>query len=188
MKLTILTLALLCLSFVAADIKKDVECEICQIVVGEVDHVLTSNQTLAMVDKRIDEVCNKVPKILRGECIKLVNKYANELIVYLVERNLKPTQVCSAVKACDGPVPAKGFRCILCEIVVTEVEKKIDISGLEKQVVASIESNVCSKLPKQLPQLCDHLVDNEGALILERIRQRFLPTRVCAETSFCPSA
>lgn len=77
------------------------ECELCELIVSEVDSVLTANVTREEIKLLLEEACQffaSVPS-LETACVNLVDTYS-DFLVYLVEEEAEADRVCDGLDFC----------------------------------------------------------------------------------------
>merc|ERR1712045_209505 len=85
---------------------KGLLCDVCVDVVTDIDQFLTSDTTIDEILKFVEEICHALGAIdptLEALCVSLVEAQLPEIINGLVEDNLNPAEVCSAIGACEAP-------------------------------------------------------------------------------------
>ena len=98
-------------------LEKGLLCDVCVDVVTDIDDFLTSDTTIDEILKFVEEICHALGAIdstLETLCVSLVEAQLPEIINGLVEDNLNPTEVCTAIGACETPAsttasPARKF-------------------------------------------------------------------------------
>merc|ERR1711953_63824 len=103
----------------AQGLEKGLLCDVCVDVVTVIDQFLTSDTTIDEILKFVEELCHALGAIdptLEALCVSLVEAQLPEIISGLVEDNLNPAEVCSAIGACEAPAsttttasPARKF-------------------------------------------------------------------------------
>merc|ERR1712110_2258 len=103
----------------ARGLEKGLLCDVCVDVVTNIDEFLTSDTTIDEILKFVEEICHALGAIdptLETLCISLVEAQLPDIINGLVNDNLNPTEVCTAIGACEAPAsttttasPAKKF-------------------------------------------------------------------------------
>ena len=89
----------------ARGLEKGLLCDVCVDVVTDIDEFLTSDTTIDEILKFVEEICHALGAIdptLETLCISLVEAQLPDIINGLVEDNLNPTEVCTAIGACIG--------------------------------------------------------------------------------------
>ena len=86
-------------------LEKGLLCDVCVDVVTDIDEFLTSDTTIDEILKFVEGICHALGAIdptLEALCTSLVEAQLPEIINGLVEDNLNPAQVCTAIGACVG--------------------------------------------------------------------------------------
>jgi saposin len=63
------------------------------------DNKLEDNRTEESIKTALEGVCQRLPKTVRSDCVRLVDAYSKEIIEMLLA-DLKPDEVCVALKLC----------------------------------------------------------------------------------------
>ena len=90
----------------ARGLEKGLLCDVCVDVVTDLDQFLTSDTTIDEILKFVEEICHALGAIdstLETLCVSLVEAQLPEIINGLVEDNLNPIEVCTAIGACEAP-------------------------------------------------------------------------------------
>merc|ERR1711953_534067 len=86
--------------------EKSLLCDVCVDVVTDIDEFLTSDTTIDEILKFVEEICHALGAIdptLEALCVSLVEAQLPDIINGLVNDNLNPAEVCSAIGACEAP-------------------------------------------------------------------------------------
>merc|ERR1711874_320203 len=90
----------------ARGLEKGLLCDICVDVVTDLDEWLTSDTTIDEILKFVEGLCHALGAIdptLETLCVSLIEAQLPEIINGLVEDNLNPSEVCTAIGACEAP-------------------------------------------------------------------------------------
>merc|ERR1711899_128457 len=90
----------------ARGLEKGLLCDVCVDVVTDLDEFLTSDTTIDEILKFVEEICHALGAIdptLETLCVSLVEAQLPTIISGLVEDNLNPSEVCTAIGACEAP-------------------------------------------------------------------------------------
>ena len=69
--------------------------------------VLMSDRTLDMVERAVEMVCAYMPDSVADRCEDFVAEYGDEIIRLIVEMELSPREVCTALTLCHPHAPPK---------------------------------------------------------------------------------
>ena len=160
-------------------------CEICKVVVQEVDNLLSDNSTVAEIKTALDNLCHNIP-LVGSLCQQVVDEYLNQIIQAL-ENEFTPTQVCeqdlnlcSSVKAVS---PKSEVSCELCEFAISEINSSLSDNATEHQIIVAVEK-VCSILPKTIADQCDSFVEKYASLIVDFLKTES-PEQICTMLDLC---
>ena len=91
------------LSYEQAMRAKGIGCDICTLVVTEIDKILAMSETEQQVIDAIEQLCAQLDNIFPGasaSCNALVETYLPQIIEGLVANQLSPASVCGALTLC----------------------------------------------------------------------------------------
>lgn len=78
-----------------------------------------------------------------------------------------------------------GITCVACKIVVAELEAVAQSKGVDAQLEAYLENNVCSLLPVNMAAGCVSLVTKYSAELLSVVAFLLPPDLVCGGIDLC---
>ncbi|XP_033095346.1 prosaposin-like [Anneissia japonica] len=76
-------------------------CTVCELVVNELDRLLSDNATEDEIISAVEKVCDQLPSAFKTECNALVSQYGAALIELLVQK-IKPDEICMKLNLCTG--------------------------------------------------------------------------------------
>merc|ERR1711953_443623 len=82
---------------------KGVGCDICTLVVTEIDKLLAADETLDSVVEFVEQLCSAIDGLFPGSgatCNALVETYLPQIIEGLVNNQLSPASVCGLLTLC----------------------------------------------------------------------------------------
>merc|ERR1711916_280169 len=166
--------------------ENDIECSICEFVVGEVDKLAGSNKTESEVEAEIVKACNILPKSWGGECTSLVDEYFPQIWQLFVQEGSDPSQICTEIKLCTPSTPkvevVGGVECNLCTLAASAIEKYV----AENKTLAEIEhelDDICKHTPWDKD--CEAFVNEYTQKIINAILSGETPAELCAELGLC---
>ncbi|OWF36411.1 uncharacterized protein LOC110441718 isoform X2 [Mizuhopecten yessoensis] len=135
------------------------ECELCKILVIELNKVIVTNQTDEVINATVYNLCSDAPGALTNFCFT----YAPQ-VVKLLENGFDSSIVCKLIRACsatfsteeqDEPenIEANPLECELCKILVIELNKVI-VTNQTDEVINATVYNLCSDAPGALTNFC----------------------------------
>ena len=68
------------------------ECTVCKTVMKILAKLIKNKKSRSEIEQALDNVCHKIPKIIRGKCSKFVHKHSKEIVDSLV-KGVKPDKV-----------------------------------------------------------------------------------------------
>lgn len=169
---------------------KDVECQVCEVLVSEARQMLRENRTQQEIIEFVkSRVCTLVPAE-KDKCIRAVDEYAS-VIFQLLASELDPTTVCQALGACGKSASASrnaririGPQCVLCEYIIRELVTMLGDNRTEASIEYALES-VCSIMPQTLRTDCDAWVKQYTPIVLQLLSQDLNPALVCTIMGLC---
>lgn len=84
---------------------KSIQCDICTFIVTEIDKILASDSTIDQLIEQVEKLCSSLDGIFPGagaSCNAIVETYLPQIIQGLVENQLSPSSVCSALTLCPA--------------------------------------------------------------------------------------
>ena len=79
---------------------KTLTCDLCVLVVGEIDALIASSETIEAAIEAVGGICDVLGDLLAGTCHNFIETYLPQIIIYLVEHELAPQAVCEALTLC----------------------------------------------------------------------------------------
>ncbi|GJQ68926.1 Sap-r [Trypoxylus dichotomus] len=176
----------------------DSVCDICLKMVTQARDQLLSNETEEEIEQVFEGSCNLIPiKLVRKECIKLVDDFVPELVDTLASQ-MNPQVVCSVAGLCnsaridnliaeyeaqDQKKTAVGpSRCDSCHTVVGVMERRLE--KMSKDEVLQSLLRVCGRLGS-FSDACSNIIVTYFSEIYERLQNGFNSDNVCILTGEC---
>ncbi len=85
-------------------------CALCEFVITVLDRKLEDNRTEESIKEALEGVCQRLPKSVLKDCVRLVDAYSNEIVEMLLA-DLKPDEVCVALKMCNPKSSESKLQC-----------------------------------------------------------------------------
>ncbi|XP_076824290.1 uncharacterized protein LOC143470198 isoform X15 [Clavelina lepadiformis] len=161
-------------------------CELCKLVIGELDNFLDENSTEEEIVKAVEKVCTILPSQYQSECDSLIEQYGEE-IVSILPGLLDPVKVCATLGLCSAKTKVSvedPETCELCKLVIKELDNYLDENSTEEEIVKAVEK-VCTILPSQYQSECDSLIEQYGEQIVSMLPGLLDPVKVCATLGLC---
>merc|ERR1712045_153527 len=82
---------------------KSVGCDICTLVVTEIDKLLAADETMDSVVEFVEQLCGAIDGLIPGAgatCNALVESYLPQIIEGLINNQLSPASVCGLLTLC----------------------------------------------------------------------------------------
>ncbi|CAG5121766.1 unnamed protein product, partial [Candidula unifasciata] len=188
---------------IPADNKKptgELQCALCDYVVKYLDSMLTQNATVEQIEAALDKLCSLAPTSLKTECDEFVAEYTPDILKHL--KTVSPDQVCSYMRLCSSHVKAAPKSllfasestttttpapyveyCSACKFALYDIQTALRYPFWQKQSKA-ILSSTCGYL-KTGQALCQHIVEENYAYILNILDGFNFPMEFCQKIDFC---
>lgn len=75
-------------------------CVICEFAMTMVEKQVLNNRTLDMVERAVQMVCAYMPETVADRCHDFVDEYGDKIIQIIVDEEVSPKAVCSALTLC----------------------------------------------------------------------------------------
>jgi len=84
---------------VELDLNDETTCPLCKFVVNTVEEYLVKNESIAIIEQKVQEICGYLPDTYSGMCKAMAQMYIPQIIQYLKEK-YSPAAVCEAIGVC----------------------------------------------------------------------------------------
>ena len=84
---------------------KDLTCDICKLIVTQIDNLLLDGNTIDQIINFVDDICQPLDSIVQGAtaaCELLIKTQLPGIIDQLVHNQLSPDSVCKLLTACPA--------------------------------------------------------------------------------------
>lgn len=168
------------------------QCEICQFAATELFSILQDPYDQRMVENVLESICYRLPNSVERRCEQFVEGYTAK-ILDLITTGLGPDQLCLALNVCPGtqevtPVEEEpetvGDQCVLCEYVVSTLDKMVTDKTNEAEVQAALDA-MCSYMPKSISPQCTTFVDTYTEMIIDMLTKDVTPEMICSNLGLC---
>lgn len=163
-------------------------CELCELVVQQVEKLLDSNRTRAHIKEALDKVCDLLPSKYSQKCKSFVETYA-DLVITLMETEGDPKIICMALGCCSSRklqiVNLNSESCEVCKMIMTYLDSILGQNATKQKIEDGLQK-ICTFLPPSAQDQCHTLVTMYGPMILEMLLQKMDPGTVCVELNVCP--
>lgn len=182
-------------SNIKSSVSASVECILCEYVMSAIERQLGNNRSLAVIKAALDKVCSIMPGTISQECILFVSRY-EQLIINLLLKEVKPSEVCKALTLCTASVKSLPKPAILMRgepVLIPQPIKTLPkpVSGIllqgepimnKKNTMKSAEGClVCETL---MNYLSEALKENKTAAAIKSLLEKacdLLPTSMANE-------
>jgi len=151
----------------------------------ELDNILGSRASEAQIEAALQQVCSYVPSTFTPSCEAFIQQHGEQIIHFLV-MELDPQAVCSSLGLCDAEGPEVNAVCVLCDLIMMEVEKALKDERTQA-VIKSVLDSVCTRLPSRLTNECESFVASWEPKIIQLIENELSPGDVCIGIGYCPA-
>nr|XP_022314417.1 prosaposin-like [Crassostrea virginica] len=167
------------------------ECEICKLLVTELDNLLKENRSQEVVIETVHKLCNALPDAFKKFC----DAYAPEIIELIVS-GVEPKKACSEIKLCSeyekdqaksSQTETKKItedpKCEICKLIVNEVDWYIKRNASAGTINATV-TKVCNKLPSAFKLLCTAMAPG----LVKHLEDGLDPASSCVYMKMCSQA
>lgn len=162
-----------------------IECELCKVVVGELEALVETNRSEAAIEAALDKVCNAFGQY-GSVCRTFIDTYTDDLIK-LLEEYESAEVVCRQLHLCIAAAERKvndpQLNCVLCKMAVSYFQLSLQNETAD---VGKLEA-LCHFLPGKVGEDCKMLVDTYGATIVELL-ESMTPEQICSFVQLCVQA
>jgi saposin len=166
----------------------EIECEVCQFVLGEIEKYIQGNSTEHQITAIVEQVCTFLPKSYGGICKAFIDQYAKQIIEALVDK-FPPRTICQQIGLCkknsaDKIKSNNAVVCAVCKYIVVEIEKYVGQNSSESQIIHTVEK-ICSHLPLTIKNTCDAFIEQYGPTIIEYLINKYPADLICGAMGLC---
>ncbi|EFA82670.1 saposin B domain-containing protein [Heterostelium album PN500] len=173
---------------VAKPVKNDVECSLCNYLVGKIESYLGLNINETQIVALLDNDCNELGP-LASTCQNFVSIYAPQIINSIINDE-NPITICTDLGVCSSKAAKKSVKgsteCTLCSYLVGRIETYLD-KGLTVNQIVTILENDCADIGP-LASTCKSIVALYGPAIVQRLISGVSPLAICTDVGLCTSA
>ena len=166
-----------------------IECKACEFTIAKIEEYLAKNETVAKIEDKADELCQKIMPDKVAECEGLV-ALGISYALSLLQKNVKPEDVCKEAGACAAVNAVVSFAkmmgakddhsCQLCQLVLTKAKSFIDDDDAKEKM-----EQLCKDIPNETESdKCTSIVDKFYPLI-KLLLSHASPDFVCEHLHFC---
>ena len=181
-----------------APVEADTSCVLCEYVITTVDSMLEDQANKEQIKQALEEVCSLLPSSVEKQCDSFVDMYT-DIIIDMLTKDVSPEMVCTNLGLCkassnivqhqvqlqpEQEVEEAGPYCMLCEMVVKDLDSMLEDKQNEAQIEAAL-SVVCSQLSAPVHKQCEKLVAKYTEKIIAMFVQDYTPKMVCTELAMC---
>eukprot|EP00794_Sanderia_malayensis_P012658 gene12658-13958_t len=174
------------------DVKSGVTCELCELVVGEVEKLI-STKTESEIVAEMEKLCGYLGSY-KEECDSIVKTYVPS-IIELLKKELTPALVCKELGLCTALKKLlhnaiegmkSGEFCPICKMGVTYVDNLLKNNSTETEITAELEQ-ICSVMGSY-QTMCKQYMSTYLPLVFKFLAQELSPDLVCKELGLCTAA
>ncbi|CAI9606578.1 unnamed protein product [Staurois parvus] len=170
-------------------------CEICELVVQNVEKFLDTNRSRAHIKEALDKVCDILPSQYSKKCKDFIDTYA-DLVITIMEEEGNPRIICMAMGCCSSRKPQivkldseklKSESCEVCKMIMSYLDSVLGQNATKQKIEDALQK-ICNFLPDPVQDQCHALINMYGPMILELLLQKMDPGTVCVGLNVCPGA
>lgn len=167
-------------------------CELCQMVVENVEKLLDENRTREYIKSALEKVCDILPSKYCKECKDFVDTYS-DLIITMMEQAGSPKFICMAMGCCSARAPQivkidsaklKFGNCAVCKMIMDYLDNVLGQNSTRQKIEQTLEK-ICNFIPSVFDECCA-VIDAYGPMILDLLVKEMAPRLVCVEIGLCP--
>ncbi|XP_048763625.2 uncharacterized protein LOC125671775 isoform X4 [Ostrea edulis] len=141
---------------------EDPICEVCKLIVTEVDWYLKRNASSESINVTVNKVCNKLPSAFKILCTSM----APGIIKHL-EAGFEPASSCVYLKLCTSvsdlvqlnrKIEANPLECEICKLLINELDKYLITNATTEKIEEAV-TKFCDSLPAEIKAFCDEYKD-----------------------------
>ncbi|XP_020893874.1 prosaposin-like [Exaiptasia diaphana] len=173
-------------------IKASPQCELCEMIVKELDSLLSENSTQEEIEQALEQVCGLLPSAYKDECDNFVKQYEPAIVQILVNE-ISPDVICTALQLCGSSrfmkeemMPSNGniTICSMCETLLGIAKKLVEDNETEADLEKALRLICWYMLP--VKQQCDDFINKTIPLIFNELK-KLDPDTICKQLKLCPS-
>lgn len=143
-------------------LQEDPKCEICKLIVNEVDWYIKRNASSKSINSTVAKVCNKLPSVFKILCTSMA-----PAIVKHLEDGIDPASTCVYMKLCTQETElvefnrkdeANPLECEICKLLINELDKYL-VTNATKDKIEEAVTKFCDSLPAEIKAFCDEYKD-----------------------------
>ncbi|XP_018408568.1 PREDICTED: prosaposin [Nanorana parkeri] len=168
-------------------------CELCEMVVENVEKFLDDNRTRVNIKSALEKVCGILPSQYRSKCKDFVDTYS-DLIITLMEEEGNPKLICMLMGCCSARAPQivkldsakmKSGNCGMCKMIMAYLDKVLGQNATQQKIEETLEK-ICNFLPPSVYDECYAVIGAYGPMIMDLLVKEMDPGLVCVEIGLCP--
>ncbi|XP_060558736.1 uncharacterized protein LOC132719018 [Ruditapes philippinarum] len=165
----------------------DIKCDICELIIKEIDTIVGQNASAEKINATIYNLCSQLPGTAAKYCVKVA-----PTIVKAVESGVDPQSACTALKLCDSSAPVQeesandnvgDIKCDICELIIKEIDTIVGQNASAEKINATIY-NLCSQLPGTAAKYCVKVAPT----IVKAVESGVDPQSACTALKLCDSS
>ncbi|KAH0789186.1 surfactant B protein [Histomonas meleagridis] len=193
-------------------LENGIACSICKHLVNAVAKVLSSSSVQSKATEAAQKLCQKLPKIGRNFCDKLVSKYLGKIMTWLGQK-VGASTICNKLKSCSGnDVDCDdAYLELYLEMddddFVTEIELPLGLSNADncaicKKAVGFVSAAMGNSIVQAIVKaaataacglisggvgaaLCKTIVKVSVGPIMNWVSQKLSQSKICSKLGYC---
>ncbi|KAI8797151.1 proactivator polypeptide, partial [Biomphalaria glabrata] len=176
------------------------KCSSCKAFVSDLRAVDRNQEVQDVIRSMVKSVCTEL-----GPFQQMCDVLADQGLQFVFEflaTELDPTSVCESLELCAAvdtsnerlsilpqtkelrPSVATSVPCIICQLVLTEVESFLQLNSTETTLEKYMD-DVCNRLPPTVSDECDSFVAQYAPMIVRLIEKKIQPDSMCYILTLC---
>ncbi|XP_022087388.1 uncharacterized protein LOC110977496 isoform X2 [Acanthaster planci] len=177
-----------------AQVGNEIECQICDLIMEELEALVKRNATEKDVEKFLENICDILPSSLKADCDAFIAKYTQAILALL--KSIPPDKICQILGLCSSSPAANPVQhnsqvgneieCEVCKLVMSQLEALVKRNATEKDIEKFLD-NICDILPSSLKADCDAFIAKYTQAILALLKS-IPPDKICQTLGLCSSS
>ncbi|ESO89053.1 hypothetical protein LOTGIDRAFT_154130 [Lottia gigantea] len=164
-------------------------CELCKLIVQEVDTYVKDNKSEAAINATLYKVCNSLPASFKLLCLTYIPELEKAL-----KNGLDPEKACEEIHVCKNNTFLRLVRrsvnlsfnevkCDLCKDIVSSIDTDV---YKDEDVVKTAVDDICNRFPEPVKDECRQAVDpNWKNLWNDVFKNIAAPENLCHLLTLC---
>ncbi|XP_052262276.1 uncharacterized protein LOC127866048 isoform X12 [Dreissena polymorpha] len=163
----------------------DIKCDICELIIQELDQVVGQNASAEKINATIYALCDKLPGTSKTFCQLVAPSVIKE-----IKQGADPQKACEQLKLCSSDQtiklastrPVGDLKCDICELIIQELDQLVGQNASAEKINSTIYA-LCDKLPGTAKTFCQLVAPT----VVKEVEQGADPQKACTQLKLCSS-